>query len=181
LLEREGRQIEISVTPRASRQTGPAGEKEVGLIGIGPSPETAYQRLNPVTALWAGIQKTAGWSVAIVVGIVKLIQGKIAADTIGGPILIYQLSGVVVHQGLLEWLNFIAVLSINLAILNLLPIPVLDGGHLMFAVIERLRGQPVSLRKREIAQQVGVVLLVALMLFATYNDLFRLFRWTTRP
>ena len=178
-LERDGRQIEISVTPRGARQ--PGGEKEIGLIGIGPAPETAYRRLNPVSGLWTATQTTAEWSVAIVVGIAKLVQGKIAADTIGGPILIYQMSGEVAHRGAMELLTFIAVLSINLAILNLLPIPVLDGGHLLFAVIERLRGKPVSLRKREIAQQVGMVLLAALMLFATYNDIFRLIRWTGRP
>jgi regulator of sigma E protease len=77
-----------------------------------------------------------------------------------------------------ELLSFTALLSINLAILNLLPIPVLDGGHLLFSLIEWLRGKPVSLRKREIAQQVGMVLLVGLMIFAFYNDITR---WLARP
>ncbi|HWU41749.1 MAG TPA: site-2 protease family protein, partial [Candidatus Acidoferrum sp.] len=77
-----------------------------------------------------------------------------------------------------QLLNFTALLSINLAILNLLPIPVLDGGHLLFSFIEWFRGKPISLRKREIAQQVGMVLLVGLMIFAFYNDISR---WLVKP
>jgi len=77
------------------------------------------------------------------------------------------------QQGPVQLLTFTALISINLAILNLLPIPVLDGGHLLFSLIEWLRGKPVSLRKREIAQQVGMVLIIGLMVFAFYNDIFR--------
>lgn len=175
-VEREGKPFELEVTPRASKQPSGRGEEEVGLIGISPAPESQYRRLDPVSALGAGLTKTFDMSVLIVQGVVKLIQGQIAAETIGGPILIGQMAGEVAQRGLLELLTFTALLSINLAILNLLPVPVLDGGHLLFAVIEWLRGKPVSLRKRELAQQVGIVLLVALMIFATYNDLFRLFR-----
>jgi regulator of sigma E protease len=87
------------------------------------------------------------------------------------------MTGEVAQRGLVELLSFAALLSINLAILNLLPIPILDGGHLFFALIECLRGKPISLRKRELAQQVGMVLLVALMLFASYNDILRWMGW----
>jgi regulator of sigma E protease len=111
-------------------------------------------------------------------GFVKLIEAKISPKTIGGPVLIYQMAGEVVQRGPVELLSFTALLSINLAILNLLPIPVLDGGHLLFSLIEWLRGKPVSLRKREIAQQVGMVLLVGLMIFAFYNDITR---WLAKP
>jgi regulator of sigma E protease len=175
-VQRDGKEMQIRVTPR--KEPMQRGE---GLIGIGPAPETHYRRLNPISALGAGITRTVDMSVMIVQGLVKLIQGRIAADTIGGPILIGQMAGQVAQRGMLELVAFTAMLSINLAILNLLPVPVLDGGHLFFALIEWLRGKPVSLRKREIAQQVGVVLLVALMVFATYNDLFRLFARTVRP
>ena len=177
-VEREGQRFELEVTPQPTRQPGPAGEEEIGLIGIGPAPESQYRRLNPVTALIAGARKTADLSVLIVQGFVKLIQAKISPKTIGGPILIAQMAGEVVQRGPVELLSFTALLSINLAILNLLPIPVLDGGHLLFSLIEWFRGKPVSLRKREIAQQVGVVLLVGLMIFAFYNDIFR---WLGRP
>jgi regulator of sigma E protease len=177
-LDRNGQRLEVDVTPRATKQRTEAGEEEIGLIGIGPAPESQYRRLDPVTALIAGAKKTADLSMLIVEGFVKLIQAKISPKTIGGPILIAQMAGEVVQRGPVELLSFTALLSINLAILNLLPIPVLDGGHLLFSLIEWVRGKPVSLRKREIAQQVGMVLLVGLMIFAFYNDIFR---WMARP
>jgi len=177
-VERDGQRFEVEVTPRATKQRMETGEEEIGLIGIGPAAESQYRRLNPVTALVAGVKKTADLSMLIVQGFVKLIQAKISPKTIGGPILIAQMAGEVVQRGPVEFLSFTALLSINLAILNLLPIPVLDGGHLLFSLIEWLRGKPVSLRKREIAQQVGMVLLVGLMIFAFYNDIFR---WLARP
>ena len=173
-VERGEQRFDVEVTPRPTKQQTGAGEEQIGLIGIGPAPESHYQRLNPVAALVAGVRKTADLSVLIVQGFVKLIQAKISPKTIGGPILIGQVVGEVVQRGPVELLSFTALLSINLAILNLLPIPVLDGGHLLFSLIEWLRGKPVSLRKREIAQQVGMVLLVGLMIFAFYNDITRL-------
>ncbi len=170
-IQREGRRFDVTVTPQAQR--GPTGQ-EIGLIGIGPAGESHYRRLNPLTALWAGAKKTADLSELIVTGFVRLIQAKISPKTIGGPVLIAQMAGEVAQRGLVDLLSFTALLSINLAILNLLPIPILDGGHILFVAIEWLRGKPVSLRKREIAQQVGMVLLVGLMMFAFYNDIFRL-------
>jgi regulator of sigma E protease len=172
-VERDGRRFDVEVTPRPTRQQAGNGE-EVGLIGIGPGSESDYRRLDPASAFLAGVKKTADITVLTVQGFVKLVQAKISPKTIGGPILIAQMTGEVAQRGLLETLSFTALLSINLAILNLLPIPVLDGGHLVFAFVEWLRGKPVSLRLRENAQRVGLVLLVLLMVFAFYNDIFRL-------
>jgi regulator of sigma E protease len=172
-LERVGQRFDLEVTPRPMKQRTAAGEEEVGQIGIGPAPDSQFERLNPVKALVAGVQKTVELSALIVQGFGKLIQAKISPKTIGGPILIIQTAGEVVQQGPVQLLTFTALISINLAILNLLPIPVLDGGHLLFSLIEWLRGKPVSLRKREIAQQVGMVLIIGLMMFAFYNDIFR--------
>ena len=172
-IERDGKREDVQVIPRATKQQGAAGDEEIGLIGIGPAPESQYRRLNPFSAAWAGVTKTVDLSVLVVTGFVKLVQAKISPSTIGGPILIAQMAGEVAQRGLVDLLSFTALLSINLAILNLLPVPILDGGHLLFSLIEWLRGKPVSLRKREIAQQVGMVLLVALMVFAFYNDIFR--------
>ncbi len=176
-IERDGQRQDIEMTPRPTRQPGPGGEEEIGLVGIGPAAESQYRRLNPVSALAAGASRTVDLSVLVVQGFVKLVQAKISPKTIGGPILIAQMTGEVAQRGLVELLSFAALLSINLAILNLLPIPILDGGHLFFALIECLRGKPISLRKRELAQQVGMVLLVALMLFASYNDILRWMGW----
>jgi len=176
-VERGGQRFDVTVTPQPTKQRTATGEEEIGLIGIGPAPESQYRRLNPLAALTAGLKNTVDLSVLIVQGFVKLVEGKISPKTIGGPILIGQMAGEVALRGPVELLSFTALLSINLAILNLLPIPILDGGHLMFSLIEWFRGKPVSLRKREIAQQVGLVLLVGLMIFAFYNDISRLVGW----
>jgi len=104
----------------------------------------------------------------------KLIVGAISPRTLAGPIGIAQMSGEVAKAGPLAFLSFLALLSINLGILNLLPIPILDGGHLLFFFIEGIMGKPLSIRKRELAQQVGLFLLIALMVFVFYNDIYRL-------
>ena len=107
-------------------------------------------------------------------GIVKIFQQVVPADNIGGPILIFQMAKETAAAGINSLLLFMAVISINLAILNLLPIPILDGGHLLFYGIEAVKGKPVSLKTREVTQMVGLALLLALMVFAFYNDITRI-------
>jgi regulator of sigma E protease len=175
-VEREGQRFEVQVTPERKEETDAGGEpREVGIIGVlRGEPEVQRERLNPFRAVLAGVEETIETSITLIQGIWKIMQGRISAKTIGGPVMIAQVTGEVAQRGLKNLINWTALLSINLAILNLLPIPILDGGHLLFSLIEWLRGKPVSLRKREIAQQVGFVLLVGLMIFAFYNDIFRL-------
>lgn len=108
------------------------------------------------------------------VSIQKMIFGSIPADSIGGPILIFQIYGEQAEQGFSELVRLTALLSINLGLLNLLPIPVLDGGHILFFTIEILKGRPVSEKNQERAQQVGIFMLISLMVFAFYNDILRL-------
>ena len=108
--------------------------------------------------------------------VVKILQGKIPAQDIGGPILIVQAAGQQAQVGLESLLLFMAVISINLGILNLLPIPILDGGHLLFFAVEAVIRRPLDMRHREIAQQVGLVILIGLMVFAFYNDILRVIR-----
>ena len=117
---------------------------------------------------WQGIKLT-------VVGIVKLIQRVIPAKTIGGPILIAQLAGEQAKRGLLSLVLFMAILSINLGVINLFPIPILDGGHFLFLGLEAVLRRPISIKKMEMAQQIGLVFIILLMLFAFYNDLIRIF------
>jgi regulator of sigma E protease len=100
----------------------------------------------------------------------QLVTGRISASNIRGPIQIGMVAGQAAQQGLATYAALVAVISINLAILNLLPVPMLDGGHLLFFAIEAVLGRPLSLRKREIAQQIGLALLLLLMVFALYND-----------
>jgi regulator of sigma E protease len=174
-VEREGKRFDVTVAPKATKQKNLFGEEqEIGLLGIAPAEEFLTERTNPITAFGKAVYKTYDLSVLILITFGKLLQGVVPAKTIGGPLLVAQMAGEQARLGVLNLLFFTALLSINLAILNLLPIPILDGGHLFFALIEAARGKPVSLKKREMAQQVGLVLLVALMIFAFYNDIFRL-------
>jgi len=174
-VEREGQRFDLAVAPKATKEKNLFGEEqEIGLLGIAPAEEFLTERTNPITAFGRAVYKTYDLSVLILITFGKLLQGVVPAKTIGGPLLVAQMAGEQARLGILNLLFFTALLSINLAILNLLPIPILDGGHLFFALIEAARGKPVSLKKREMAQQVGLVLLVALMIFAFYNDIFRL-------
>ncbi|NOY54273.1 MAG: RIP metalloprotease RseP [Deltaproteobacteria bacterium] len=181
-LIRDGKTLTLPVVPEAYETKDPVGKKVIrGKIGIlsayRPEPgPTISVRYNPFKAFYKGLQMTWDITKLILVSLVKLIQHVIPADTIGGPILIAQLAGQQIQYGLLELLKFLALISINLGILNLFPIPILDGGHILFFAIEGLLGRPLSMQKREIAQQVGLFLLISLMIFAFYNDLMRVFK-----
>ena len=145
------------------------------MLGITRSSETVYQPISLPGAMAAGLEQT--WSLIwlTLVAIVKMIQQIIPASELGGPILIAQLAGQQMEVGWINFVYFIALISINLGILNLLPIPILDGGHLVFFTVEAITRRPVSMKVREIAQQVGLVLLISLMFFVFYNDIMRLF------
>ena len=125
-------------------------------------------------APWDGLKATWEWCELTVKGVWKLITGEISSKNIGGPLMIANVSGEHAEQGLGAIMWLIAILSINLGILNLLPIPVLDGGHLFFFACEAILGRPLRERSREIAQQAGILLLFCLMGFAFWNDINRL-------
>ena len=174
-LQRKGLPLEIKVTPKAMKTRNLFGEEvELYKIGISPTSHTVVQRRNPLSAFGEGIRQTWVISKLTVISIVKMFQGVVSPKTMGGPILIAQIAGAQVKEGVVPFLLFMALLSINLAILNLLPIPVLDGGHLLFYGIEALTGREVNLRWREIAQQVGFALLILLMIFVFMMDIERL-------
>jgi regulator of sigma E protease len=174
-VRRGGETRTLTVTPRAVKDRGPDGkETTVGRIGISPAPAASYVRLNPLVALWEGAEKTAEVTALTAIGLWKIIVGQLDRSNIGGPIQIAQAAGEQARHGLSNLAFFTAVISVNLALLNLLPVPMLDGGHLLFFVCEAILGRPLSVRKREVAQQVGLVLLLMLMVFAVYNDLVRI-------
>lgn len=177
-LERGARQLRLQVTPLAKEVELETGEKAtVGQIGVQKDGRgSPIEAGNPIEALYKGVEATWKWTELTAIGIFKLLTGQLSKDNIGGPLLIAQMSGNAAQEGPLSVIMFIAILSINLGIINFLPIPVLDGGHLFFFGIEAVLGRPLSLRKREVAQQVGLFLLIALMLFATYNDIVRWFQ-----
>jgi regulator of sigma E protease len=167
--------FEVTVTPKAGKVIKDLEEVEVGLIGVAPHVDFTVVRYSPPVALWKGVEKTWELSVLTVVSLVKMVQGKISPRHLAGPVGIFQMAGQQAKMGLLPLISLVAVLSISLGILNLFPIPVLDGGHILFFAVEGLWGQPISPRKQEIATQVGLFVLVALMLTAFYNDLLRIF------
>ncbi len=174
-LERDGKREELIITPQATKQKTIFGDEvEVGLLGIGPGQEVAVERIGPSRALTLSLTRTWEVSELIVLSIVRLIQGKIPAKTIGGPILVAQLAGEQAKRGILSFAIFMAILSINLGVINLFPIPILDGGHFIFLALEAILRKPISIKKMEIAQQMGLILIVLLMVFAFYNDILRL-------
>ncbi len=145
------------------------------VIGIQSSGDTFVKDLNPFQALSESIIQTWKISKLVVISIVKMIQGTLSIKTMGGPIMIAEMAGDQAREGAANLIFFIALLSINLGILNILPIPVLDGGHLIFFFIEAAIGRPVSIRVRQIAQQAGILILILLMIFVFYNDISRIF------
>lgn len=147
---------------------------QAGVIGVKPSEETTIIKEGFFSSIKNAFSRTWEISSLTVVGIVKLIQGVLPGDTIGGPILIFQLAERQAEAGFLNFFVFAAVMSINLAILNLLPIPILDGGHLFFLAIEAIRGKPLKEKTIAFAQRVGLALIMALMIFAFYNDIARI-------
>ena len=145
------------------------------VVGITASGDIFSKDLTLFQAFSDSINQTYNVSKLVVISLVKMIQGKISAKTVGGPIMIAEMAGQQAKQGVASFLFFIALLSVNLGIINILPIPVLDGGHLVFFFIEAVIGHPVSIRIREIAQQAGIFILIMLMTFVFYNDISRMF------
>ncbi len=170
LVERSGAQLTLTVTPAQDEIDG-AGY----LIGIVPQEETVFKRFGPVEAFKAGAERTFDLIKLTLVFVQKLFAGHVSTKNIGGPITVVQLAGQAAQTDLATIFSFLAFLSIQLGILNLLPIPILDGGHLFFNLFELVLRRPLSLRAREIAQQIGLVLLIMLMLLAFYNDIMRIF------
>jgi len=149
-------------------------EVEKPMIGVAPSGEVVVERHSLWEAPWIGVRETAKWTGLTLDVLYKMVLGQVSPRTLGGPIAIAQMAGETARAGLLSFLFLVAVLSVNLGVLNLLPIPILDGGHMLFFVIEAVRGEEVSLRNREVAQQVGLAILLMLMGYVFYNDIARI-------
>ena len=174
-VKRGSEALSLTVTPRKGKIPGPDGkEMEVGLVGIRPGGAATMVRSNPVSALWEGLAWSGDVTVKTAVGLYKIVVGQLDRSNIGGPIQIAKTAGEQARQGIVSLALFTAVISINLFLLNLLPVPMLDGGHLLFFAFEAVLGRPLSVRKREVAQQVGFALLMLLMVFAFYNDFKRI-------
>jgi len=176
-IERKGQTVELTGTPAMEPVKNIFGEVtgKRYLLGISRSDEVTYEKVSLGKALLAGIDQTWAFIYLTIMGIVKMIQKVIPASELGGPILIAQMAGKQLESGLMNFFYFMGLVSVNLGILNLFPIPILDGGHLVFFSVEALRRRPLSQRTQEILQQIGLVILVSLMIFVFYNDIVRLF------
>ena len=168
LLERDGNSLSVELVPE---QLGGAGDF---LIGIAPQRESTLQRFGFVAAFQEGAKRTWELIDLTVVFVQKLFTGSVSAKNIGGPITVVQVAGQAAQTDLSAIFSVLAFISIQLGILNLLPIPILDGGHILFYLIELVIRRPVSVRAREMAQQVGMAMLLMLMVLAFYNDIVRL-------
>jgi regulator of sigma E protease len=171
----EGEEFSARITTFKDRVLNEQGEmQEIGMIGVGPS----YTTIK--VGFFKSFTEAVRWTIFILVETVKflveLITGTASVKLVGGPILIAQMAGESARSGLVSFLSFMGLLSVNLALINILPIPVLDGGHLMFLSVEKVKGSPMSLRQRATMQQIGLVFLVLLMIFFTYNDFLRAVR-----
>lgn len=169
VVERGGRRVPLTITP----ETGQEGGREVGKIGAAVDVPTVYRPLDAVDAIQTGAQQTWGVTQMIVTFLGRMISGQESARQMGGLLAIGEMSGQAAHAGMYTFLGFLAMFSVNLAVLNLLPIPILDGGHLMFLAIEAVRGRPLSVEARIRLSHVGLIIVVALMLWANGNDILR--------
>jgi regulator of sigma E protease len=177
-VEREGRTIRLQATPTVHNDKDPAGApRRVGLLGISGGYDPADTRsihygpvaavTNGVTETWFVVERTLSYIGGVIVG-------RESADQLGGPIRIAQVSGQVATAGFTALIHLAAVLSISIGLLNLFPIPLLDGGHLLFYAIEAVRGRPLSDRAQEMGFRIGLAIVLLLMIFATFNDILHL-------
>lgn len=175
-VERDGRLMVVSVTPQAREQNGSV----TGYVGAGVAafewPEHMVRSIdyNPLVAIPVAAAKTWDMTVLTLDSLKKMLTGLVSAKNLSGPITIAKVAGASAKSGPESFLNFIAYLSISLGVLNLLPIPVLDGGHLVYYTAEWIRGKPLSERIQAWGLQIGLTLIVGVMLFAIYNDISRL-------
>jgi regulator of sigma E protease len=179
-VERDGQKLSLEVTPALSDQKDVFGEA-TGKIGVAPSGKT--ERLGFSAAIWEGLRFSGHLTKLVVVTLVKLIKMEISAKALSGPITIMQASGESLKAGVFNFVFLLSYISINLAVINLLPIPILDGGHLLFFLIEAVTRRPVTGKVREIAVQCGFLFIVFLMGLVIYNDISRLITkgWTLAP
>jgi regulator of sigma E protease len=175
-ITRDGKGLVLNAVPRAKAYTDKNGvEKSRGLLGVRYDPEkTVYERMNPFTAIWAGVERTAAMTGTILSTLGQMIVGDENPEQLRGVLGIAQISGDVAQRGFVEIIFFMAALSLNLGLINLFPIPMLDGGHLAFYAVEAVRGRPLGERAQEYGFRFGLVLVLLLFLYATRNDLMHL-------
>ncbi len=175
IIDRSGEKITLQATPKRKEITDRFGNTyRIGLLGISRNAakdEIKLVRADPLTAVWMGTEETYFMIVRTLEYLGEIIVGREEADQLGGPLRIAQVSGQVATLGFIALLNLAALLSVNIGLINLFPVPMLDGGHLLYYGIEALRGKPLSERVQDFGFKIGMTLVLMLMVFATWNDL----------
>lgn len=172
IVRRGEKNLSITVVPEEHIKKNEFGEDvKTGRIGIAGRYERV--RLNPLEAVGTAYLETVRWIKLTFLVIIKLFQGVVPFKTVGGPLMIGQVTGEIVQESVGSLVPVMAIISINLGILNLLPIPILDGGVILFLIFELILRRPISLDKQELAQKIGLSILILLMVFVFYNDILR--------
>ncbi|MCB1526816.1 MAG: RIP metalloprotease RseP [Hyphomicrobiaceae bacterium] len=181
-VDRNGQLLSLTIRPKLTEhENAITGKAKTPIIGITSKPgaERKHREVNVVEAVGLGADRTGVIITSTLSFIVDLVRGRQSADQLGGPIRIADVSGQVAKFGFQPLLNFIAVISVSIGLLNLFPIPILDGGHLMFYAIEAVRRKPLSEKAQEIGFRIGFAIVLMLMVFATFNDLPILKKWAS--
>src|SRR5690554_3081729 len=174
LVLRDGQEIELSVRPEIVDQEDNFGNiHRMARLGIAAS-GTEYVRYGPGEALWRAGEETVSLTTATLKALGQIVTGVRSTDELGGPVRIAEMSGHMAMAGLVSVVWFMAVLSVNLGLINLFPVPMLDGGHLLFYAIEAVRGRPLGEKAQEIGFRIGLALVLMLFVFVTWNDLVRI-------
>lgn len=182
VLERNGQPVNLLLKPVKTMQEDPLTHEVIKRFMVGFSPMTVlrepelikFQIREPLRLVPFAIHETNALAQKMVISLYKLVRGEISPKNLGGPVLIASVAGKSLDAGIIPFLQMMALISINLFLLNLFPIPVLDGGHLFFFTIEALKGKPVSLKTMELANQVGMAFILLLVVFTLYNDISRI-------
>ena len=169
-IERDGRELDVTVTPARVEEGG----EVFGQVGVRPHYEYRQASFGPLEAIPMAVEKTADQTLMTLDILRKMVGGRVSTSNLSGPITIAKVAGQSAMAGLERFLELLALLSVSLAVLNLLPIPVLDGGHILFHTIELVKGSPVSERVQLMGVQVGLVIVAGMMLLALFNDFARL-------
>lgn len=179
VLERGGKRLTLTATPRLVEESNEFGSGKIGRLGIKgitKREDITIKRYDPLSALAKGLEETYFWAKQPILFVGQLIGGRASADQLGGPIRIAQLSKEVAELGIPELLRWMAIISVSIGLLNLFPIPVLDGGHLLFYGIEAILGRPLSPQAQDIGFRIGFALVIMLMIFVTWNDVIHLMK-----
>jgi regulator of sigma E protease len=176
-VERDGKRVDLTATPRSFEEKSRFGAQTRGLLGIQASrdpKDRVLKHFSPIGALTAGVSET--WFIVERTGtfVAGLFSGRESTSQLGGPLRVAQISGEVAEVGFLALVNLAALLSVSIGLLNLMPIPMLDGGHLVFYAAEAVRGRPLSDRAQDIGFRIGLAIVLALMVVSTWNDIAHL-------